>query len=67
MAKLQKKDIFNVFRNGPMVGELRLGMITRKIMKKSPFKMVRGGDDVELRFNGIKAVSYTHLTLPTKA
>ncbi len=54
MAKLQKKDIFNVFRNGPMVGELRLGMITRKIMKKSPFKMVRGGDDVELRFNGIK-------------
>ena len=54
MAKLQKKDIFNVFRNGPRVGELRLGMITHKIMKKLPFKMVRGGDDIELRFNGIK-------------
>ena len=65
MAALKKNDIINVFRNGPMVGELRLGMITHKIMKKSPFRMAGEPgieqhpvgsleSDVELRFNGVK-------------
>ena len=36
-------------------------------LKKSKINMIIEGDDFDIKLKGTIAVSYTHLTLPTKA